>query len=66
MKSTRKAGANPPASVTRFSLKPGSEVAPAAPVQMRLLSQTDLVKILGNTYYADCDHSGDEPLGQAS
>ena len=51
--------------VTRFSLKPGSEVAPAAPVQMRLLSQTDLVKILGNTYYADCDHSEDEPLGQA-
>ena len=51
--------------VTRFSLKPGSEVAPAASVQMRLLSQTDLVKILGNTYYADCDHSEDEPLGQA-
>ena len=50
--------------VTRFSLKPGSEVAPAAPVQMQLLSQTDLVKILGNTYYADCDHSEDEPLGR--
>jgi len=25
-----------------------------------------LVKILGNTYYADCDHSDDDPLTQAS
>jgi len=32
---------------------------------MRLLTQTDLVKILGNTYYADCDHSDDELLTQA-
>ena len=31
---------------------------------MRLLTQTDLVKILGNTYYADCDHSEDELLTQ--
>ena len=51
--------------VTRFSLNPGFEVTSAAPVQMRLLSQTDLLKILGNTYYADCDHSEDEPLVQA-
>ncbi|PIE82973.1 MAG: type III effector HopL1 [Candidatus Contendobacter odensis] len=51
--------------VTRFSLCPGTGVTPSAPVQMRLLTQTDLVKILGNTYYADCDHSDDDPLTQA-
>ncbi len=46
--------------VTRFTLQPASGVTPAAPVQMRLLTQADLVKILGNTYYADCDHSEEE------
>ena len=51
--------------VTRFTLQPATGATPAAPVQMRLLTQTDLVKILGNTYYADCDHSEDEPLDQA-
>ncbi|MDS4058412.1 MAG: virulence factor SrfC family protein, partial [Candidatus Contendobacter sp.] len=51
--------------VTRFTLQPASGVTPTAPVQMRLLTQTDLVKILGNTYYADCDHSDDELLTQA-
>ncbi len=51
--------------VTRFTLQPASGATPATPVQMRLLTQTDLVKILGNTYYADCDHSDDELLTQA-
>ncbi|HHW75424.1 MAG TPA: type III effector HopL1 [Xanthomonadaceae bacterium] len=51
--------------VTRFTLQPASDTTPAAPVRMRLLTQTDLIKILGNTYYADCDHSEDEPLTQA-
>ena len=51
--------------VTRFTLQPAANATPAAPVQMRLLTQTDLVKILGNTYYADCDHSDDELLTQA-
>ncbi len=51
--------------VTRFTLRPATDATPAAPVQMRLLTQTDLVKILGNTYYADCDHSEDELLTQA-
>jgi len=51
--------------VTRFTLQPAAGVSSAAPVQMRLLTQTDLVKILGNTYYADCDHSEDELLTQA-
>ncbi len=50
--------------VTRFTLQPATGVTPAAPVQMRLLTQTDLVKIIGNTYYADCDHSDDELLTQ--
>jgi len=51
--------------VTRFTLQATPGVSPAAPVQMRLLTQTDLVKMLGNTYYADCDHSDDEPLNPA-
>lgn len=51
--------------VTRFTLQPAAGASSAAPVQMRLLTQTDLVKILGNTYYADCDHSEDELLTQA-
>ena len=50
--------------VTRFTLQPATGVTPTAPVQMRLLTQTDLVKIIGNTYYADCDHSDDELLTQ--
>ncbi|MCB1770094.1 MAG: TerD family protein, partial [Candidatus Competibacteraceae bacterium] len=50
--------------VTRFTLQTVPGATPAAPVQMRLLTQTDLVKMLGNTYYADCDHSNDEPLSQ--
>lgn len=51
--------------VTRFTLQSVVGATPAAPVQMRLLTQTDLVKILGNTYYADCDHSEEELLTQA-
>ncbi len=51
--------------VTRFTLQPAAGATPAAPVHMRLLTQTDLVKILGNTYYADCDHSDDELLTPA-
>jgi hypothetical protein len=47
--------------VTRFTIHPG-QPSSATPVQMRLLTQTDIVKIIGNTYYADCDHSDDEPL----
>ncbi len=40
--------------VTRFSLRPfESSPPPDAPVCVRLLSQTDLVKIIGNFYYSD-------------
>jgi hypothetical protein len=42
--------------VTRFSKR--RVTAPAGfPVAVRLLTQTDLVKILGNTYFCDCDLS---------
>ncbi|MEI2741658.1 MAG: virulence factor SrfC family protein [Candidatus Competibacter sp.] len=51
--------------VTRFTVQPTPGATPEAPVQMRLLTQTDLVKILGNTYYADCDHSEEDVLTQA-
>lgn len=51
--------------VTRFTIHPG-ETPPATPVQMRLLTQTDIVKIIGNTYYLDCDHSDDEPLSSTA
>ena len=41
--------------VTRFTLTPSG--APAMfPVKLRLLSELDIVKILTNTYYADCRH----------
>ena len=41
--------------VTRFTLTPDD--APAMfPVKLRLLSELDIVKILTNTYYADCRH----------
>lgn len=42
--------------VTRFTTsKP--EASPAGyPVMIRLLTEMDLVKILANTYYADCEH----------
>jgi hypothetical protein len=38
--------------VTRFSIHPTS-APPSHPVAVRLLSQTDLVKILANTYFLD-------------
>lgn len=42
--------------VTRFTLDRSSVATPEYPVELRLLTQTDLVKIIGNTYYADCRH----------
>ena len=45
--------------VTRFSIR--RQKTPAGfPVAMRILSQTDLVKILGNAYFSDCDLSEEE------
>lgn len=42
--------------VTRFTLDRSTEATPDYPVELRLLTQNDLVKIIGNTYYADCRH----------
>jgi hypothetical protein len=41
--------------VTRFGLGL-SDVAPDFPVRVRLLTQTDIVKILGNSFLLDFDH----------
>lgn len=41
--------------VTRFGLGL-SDVAPDYPVRVRLLTQTDIVKILGNSFLLDFDH----------
>ena len=40
--------------VTRFSMR-RIPTPPAYPVAVRLLSQSDIVKILGNTYLLDCE-----------
>ena len=40
--------------VTRFTLRPPAAI-PGHPVALRLLSQTDVVKILGNTFLEDFD-----------
>ncbi len=42
--------------VTRFSLSRHEKMLDEYPVQLQLLSETDVVKILGNTYYADFVH----------
>ena len=42
--------------VTRFTMTRPAALPPGYPVQIRLLTETDLVKIFANTYYADCEH----------
>lgn len=42
--------------VTRFTLTPEKEAPAGYPVRLAMLSETDLVKIIANTYYADCEH----------
>ena len=49
--------------VTRFTLT-REATPPGFPVRVRLLTETDLVRILANTYYADCEHR-DAPDGKA-
>ncbi len=46
--------------VTRFTVHTAPDIPQEAPIRMRLLSQTDIVKIIGNTYFADCDHNDTE------
>jgi len=42
--------------VTRFGLGPERPSRPISPVRVRLLTQTDIVKILGNSFLLDFDH----------
>ncbi|MBV9219043.1 MAG: virulence factor SrfC-like protein [Methylobacteriaceae bacterium] len=52
-------GAESTGLVTRFSMR--HVATPAGfPVAVRLLSQADVVKILGNTYFSDCDLSEED------
>lgn len=44
--------------VTRFTLTPDNKATPAYPVHLTLLSETDLVKIFANTFYADFKQKG--------
>lgn len=39
--------------VTRFTVAPAALAASAYPVELRLLSETDIVKILANAYFSD-------------
>ena len=41
--------------VTRFTMTKPTDLPAGHPVQIRLLSETDLVKIIANAYYADCE-----------
>ena len=45
--------------VTRFTIR-RERTPDGFPVALRLLSQTDVVKILGNTFFSDCDLSEEE------
>ena len=49
--------------VTRFTMTK-SPTPQGFPVRIRLLTEMDLVKVLANTYYADCEHR-DVPDGKA-
>ena len=42
--------------VTRFTMTRPAALPDGHPVQLRLLTETDLVKIIATTYYADCEH----------
>lgn len=42
--------------VTRFTTTPPAGLTEGFPVRLRLLSETDVARVLANTYYADCEH----------
>ncbi|MDR2727134.1 MAG: putative virulence factor [Deltaproteobacteria bacterium] len=50
--------------VTRFTMTRPAALPEGFPVQIRLLTELDLVKVLTNTYYADCEHR-EAPDGKA-
>lgn len=41
--------------VTRFTMTQPAEAPQGFPVRLRLLSEMDIVKIIANTYYSDCE-----------
>ena len=50
--------------VTRFTMTRPATLPDGSPVYLRLLTETDLVKIIANAYYADCEHK-DSPDEEA-
>ena len=46
--------------VTRFTMTRPESLPEGHPVQIRLLSETDLVKIIANTWFADCEHKEEQ------
>ena len=48
--------------VTRFTTTPPPGLPAGFPIRLRLLSESDVIRVLANTYYADCDHK--EPPDQ--
>ncbi len=42
--------------VTRFTTTPPRGMPAGFPIRLRLLSETDVARVLANTYYADCEH----------
>lgn len=52
--------------VTRFtSTTPPDGLTEAFPIRLRLLSETDVARVLANTYYADHDHKDLQCRGPA-
>ena len=45
--------------VTRFTLTRPDSLPPGFPVQLRLLTETDVVKIIANSYFCNCEHRED-------
>jgi len=42
--------------VTRFTMTRPDSLPTGFPVQLRLLTETDVVKIIANSYFCDCEH----------
>ncbi len=57
-------GAESTGLVTRFTMRPKA-APPGFPVPVRLLSQADVVKVIGNTFFSDCDLSEEEGVDAA-
>ena len=42
--------------MTRFTTTPPEGLSEGFPIRLRLLTETDVARVLANTYYADCEH----------